>query len=154
MGSVHKSVERLAATNIASLFGIPLHIISVRGLPEMSKGEITGRNSFLIFTALVATQKQRNLLGIGIHSGPPYFDCSVQFFSTVSQLVSEHTDGRVSLIAPFLHWTKKEVYRYFMESRLPISKTYSCEVGTAIPCGSCASCKDREALGCSQNVGR
>ena len=151
-GQCARKCEIRAATDMASFLKIPLHIISVHGFQEMGIGEIIGRNSFLIFTALVAFQKRSNLLGIGIHSGPPYFDCSENFFSSIAQLVLEQTDGCVSLVAPFLSWSKVEVYRYFLASGLPIGQTYSCEAGTVPPCGECASCTDREAIRCLQNV--
>jgi 7-cyano-7-deazaguanine synthase len=111
-------------------------------------GELLGRNAFLIFTALFLTGGRPGLLAMGLHAGTPHYDCSAEFVAAAGKLVAEHTDGRVSLVAPFVTWTKKDVYDYFVSAGLPITSTYSCEAGREAPCGVCASCRDREALGC------
>ena len=107
-----------------------------------------GRNSFLISAALFLTGGQAGLLGVGVHAGTSYYDCSEAFVACIGKLVAEQTDGRVSVVAPFVTWTKKDVYDYFVYSGLPIAATYSCESGTQPECGACASCRDRKALGC------
>ena len=61
---------------------------------------------------------------------------------------AEHTDGKVVFVAPFLTWSKSEVYEYFLTTGIDVSVTYSCEAGTIPVCGRCASCRDRKALGC------
>jgi 7-cyano-7-deazaguanine synthase len=88
------------------------------------------------------------VLALGIHSGTRYYDCSAAFAKAMTVLVAEHTDGALSLLAPFLEWNKREVYDYFIRAKLPIELTYSCETGTDEPCSVCNSCRDRKALGC------
>jgi len=138
-----------AARLIADTLGIPLSVYRVRGGRRFSEGELVGRNAFLVSSALFLSSLETGLLAIGIHAGTPYFDCSEGFFNSMARLVAEQTDGRVNLVAPFLFWSKKDVFDYFLSTALPLNATYSCEAGLKLPCGKCASCRDRRAL----NVG-
>ena len=147
-GQAAARLEEKAVSAIATYLGIKLRKVSLDGGGRYGSGELVGRNAFLIFTALFVTAGRPGLLGVGIHAGTPYYDCSEGFLATLGKLVAEHTDGRVGLLAPFATWTKKDVYDFFVSGPLPIALTYSCEAGTEPPCGSCASCRDREALRC------
>lgn len=143
-----REYESRAAKAMARNLAIPLRVMSVNGIEFSNTGEIIGRNAFFLATALFATKGQIELLGIGIHSGSPYYDCSEQFIRGITKLVKEHTDGRVSIIVPFANWSKMDIYKYFLSVGLPIRQTYSCEMGTEPVCGICASCHDRRALEC------
>ena len=139
--------EQLAAKRIAKHFRMPLHIRKFGSKTRFSKGEILGRNAFLITSAMLMTPVHSGLLGIGIHSGTRYFDCGSRFFDLMARLIEEETDGRVALIAPFLDWRKSDIVEYARASAIPLDLTYSCELGTNPVCGKCASCLDRRMLG-------
>jgi 7-cyano-7-deazaguanine synthase len=94
------------------------------------------------------TRGRSELLALGVHGGTPYYDCSQAFVETVGKTIAEHTDGRVSVVAPFVTWTKKDVFDFFRSADLPLALTYSCEVGSEPTCGICASCRDGKVLGC------
>src|SRR5260370_15172374 len=117
-GQASVAFERQAAHALAAQMQIPLTAYSISGSLPYSAGELLGRNAFLIFAALFLTRQKSGLLAIGIHAGSPYYDCSPSFFSSMAQLIAEHTDGRVILIAPFLEWSKGDVLRYFRSSSL------------------------------------
>lgn len=140
--------EWTAVQTLASHLDAPLLVHRITGAESFSAGELAGRNAFLIFAALFLSRCRSGLLAIGIHAGTPYFDCSAPFLEMMARLVAEHTNGAVSLVAPFLHWTKRDVLDYFVSAGLPLHVAYSCETGTSPPCGRCASCLDRRALGC------
>ena len=140
--------EAKAVAALAGHLGIAVRKAGLFGSRPFGPGELLGRNAFLIFTALLLSGGRSGLLGLGLHGGTPYYDCSESFLASIGQLVAEHTDGRVSVVAPFVTWTKKDVYDYFVSAGLPIDATYSCEAGTEPTCGACASCRDRTALGC------
>jgi 7-cyano-7-deazaguanine synthase len=140
--------EAKAVLALASHLGISVRKARLIGPRSFGTGELTGRNAFLIFTALLLNGGRPGLLGLGLHAGTPYYDCSEAFVAATSQLVAEQTDGRVWIVAPFVTWTKKDVYEYYVSAGLPIHATYSCEAGTEPTCGVCASCRDRRALGC------
>jgi 7-cyano-7-deazaguanine synthase len=147
-GQAAASPEADAVSILCGHLGIPIRKVGLMGAHRLGPGELVGRNAFLIFTALFLSGGRSGLLGLGLHAGTPYYDCSEPFVSSISQLVAEHTDGRLSVVAPFISWTKKDVYDYFVSEGLPIRPTYSCEAGTEPTCGACASCRDRRALGC------
>lgn len=78
--------ERLAATDVAKHYDIPLSILEWRGGKQKGPGEIVGRNAFLLVAAMVETGDSRGLIATGIHDGTPYFDCSQEFLSTLQKL--------------------------------------------------------------------
>lgn len=147
-GQAAASREAKAVKSLSDHLGISTRNVSLQGMQSSGPGELLGRNAFLIFTALFLTGGRPGLLALGLHAATPYYDCSEGFVAAAGKLVAEHTDGQVSLVAPFVTWTKKDVYDYFVSTGLPIIATYSCEAGTEPPCGICASCRDREALRC------
>lgn len=148
-GQASLAQETKAVKALSSFLGVQVEYIKATGPTTFRDGELTGRNSFLAFAALFFLRAPRGLIAMGVHSGTPYFDCSKVFADGLARLISEQTDGQTSFIAPFIDWTKKDVFDYFLKSGLPLSSTYSCEAGATTPCGKCASCKDRKNLGTS-----
>jgi 7-cyano-7-deazaguanine synthase len=147
-GQAAATFERRAAASMSAHLGLAFAEYAVSGSEPFSSGELTGRNAFLAFAALFLTRARPGVLAMGLHAGTRYYDCSQPFAEALTKLVAEHTDGQVSFVAPFLSWNKQQVYDYFVSSGLPAGLTYSCEAGQEPPCGACASCHDRRALGC------
>lgn len=140
--------EAAASAALAERLAIPIEGCTLSHPHRLGVGELLGRNAMLIFNALFLTKGAPALLALGLHAGVPYFDCSDVFVASAGRLVTELTDGRVSLVAPFITWSKRNVFDYFMTTGLPLALTYSCESGTDPVCGCCASCRDRRDLGC------
>lgn len=138
--------EAAAATAIADYYRIPITLIRLFGIRPKSDGELLGRNAFLLFTALMEIDTPTAIVALGVHSGTPYYDCSPSFITTVQAIIDGQCDGRIRILAPFLEWTKKEIWDYCLENKVPIDLTYSCERGLEHPCGVCLSCRDLEAL--------
>jgi 7-cyano-7-deazaguanine synthase len=147
-GQAAAAHENEAVSKLASALDISITRIEASAAKDFGAGELVGRNSFLIMSAMFLASAHSGLLALGIHDGTPYYDCSPQFLARMKQVAQEHTNGRLDVVAPLLNWRKSEVYAYFMQSGLPLEATYSCESGTIPPCGTCASCHDRRALGC------
>jgi 7-cyano-7-deazaguanine synthase len=147
-GQAAAAAEERAVREITTRMGANLSCYSVLGSEPFTAGELVGRNACLVFTALFLTRARPGILAMGIHGGTPYWDCSEGFAREMEKLVAEHTDGKVVFMAPFLTWSKSEVYEYFLTTGIDVSVTYSCEAGTIPVCGRCASCRDRKALGC------
>jgi 7-cyano-7-deazaguanine synthase len=141
-------LERAAARALSENHKCPFEIVTVSGNSHFGNGELLGRNAFLIFTALFFLRDIPEVLALGLHSGTHYYDCSEAFLNLANRLVAEHTDGSLTVIAPFLTWQKKDVYKYFRESGLILDETYSCESGEPSGCGNCLSCRDRQGLEC------
>ena len=138
--------EQAAAERVARHFDVPLTVLHWSGSGGFMAGEIIGRNAFLFLGALIETGKNKGILATGIHSGTPYFDCSQTFLSSLQTVFDGYCDGRVQLAAPFLEWSKQQVFEFCESEGVPIDLTYSCESGTDQPCGRCLSCLDRSVL--------
>ncbi len=138
--------EYSAASAIANFYGVPLRQITVSGFQQWGAGFVPGRNAFLLHTALMAATFQKGMIAIGIHAGTSYRDCSSYFLKQMQCSFDVYTDGRISISAPFLDWTKREIWEYCLQERLPLELTYSCEAGHEHMCGQCLSCVDRGLL--------
>lgn len=147
-GQLASVQERKALEKIKKKLDIEIDVVCVENLGGMGDGELIGRNAFLIFTVLFLSKIESGILVIGVHSGTDYYDCSIGFINKIKILVEESTSGRVTVSAPFLKWTKGQVFQYFIDSGLSFDLTYSCEKGAERGCGICLSCKDRSVLGC------
>ena len=138
--------EAKSAKAIADYYSIPLLYSKWEGHTTKTSGFINGRNSFLITAALMERPVTISVIAIGIHSGTVYQDCSKHFLTKMQNIIDLYENGRIELSAPFIDFTKSEIYSYCIERRVPIELTYSCESGDPTPCGECLSCKDREML--------
>ncbi len=145
-GQPAREREEQSATAIARHYSISLQVIRSVGPAQFSHGEIAGRNAFLVFAAFLHLPLQSGLVALGIHAGSPYYDCSEHFIAHLNALLSGYSDGKVSVAAPFLEWSKKAVFDFCREATVPVELTWSCEVGPLIPCGRCLSCEDRARL--------
>jgi 7-cyano-7-deazaguanine synthase len=138
--------EGRAAQLIARHFGTPLSILALSSAARKPTGLIQGRNAFLLLAGLMEFPTSEGVVAIGVHRSNSYYDCSQQFLELMGRLFDGYTDGRVRPAAPFLSWTKREIWTFAVEHRLPIELTYSCESGGTPPCGRCISCLDMQAL--------
>jgi 7-cyano-7-deazaguanine synthase len=145
-GQAAASQEWAHAEKLARQHHVGLQMVQVKSNGEFRPGEITGRNSLLISVAVTFGSIGRGLLALGIHSGTGYYDCSPDFVMRMGHLVSEQTAGRLRLYAPFVDWTKRDIWDYCLVSNVPVGMTYSCETGGQAPCGVCPSCRDRRQL--------
>jgi 7-cyano-7-deazaguanine synthase len=136
--------ERQAAEAIAKHYSVSLETLSFTG-PRFGVGEIRGRNAFLIHSALVAAPPGPITIIIGIHAGTDYVDCTPEFVELMQRSLAINTGGEVTLAAPFIDFSKADIYMLTRELRVPVELTYSCERG-GDPCGYCLSCRDRELL--------
>lgn len=68
-------------------------------------------------------------------------DCSMEFFTKLESLLYEY--GSIKINMPFREMTKIEVAKLGLELKVPIEKTYSCQVNAKMPCGACPNCVDR-----------
>jgi len=143
-------VEHEYLESLCKHFSIPCCIIKVSNIDVGSQWEIRGRNAFFILTALMAKSNFSGLLSLGIHSGSSYYDCSQQFITLMSTLVSDYTQGTVQLDLPLMDMDKVSIVQYCRARKVPLELTYSCQVGSIPPCGKCPSCKDRLAVGLGQ----
>ena len=148
-GQAAAQQEQQAASALADILSSPLTVTRFRSGQNFAAGEILGRNAFLVISALMSTRLTSGLLALGIHAGTRYYDCTPAFLQSLDRLVAEYTDGQVRVTAPFIYWSKHEIFDYYVSAGLPMHIPYSCEAGTTPACGSCASCLDRRTWDCS-----
>lgn len=144
-GQSAAEAERLAARAVANHYNVSLHQTRWSGGMPKGSGLIRGRNAFLLLAGLMEMGGRSGTIAIGLHSGTPYYDCSSAFISGMQDLFDGYTDGAVRISAPFLGWTKRQIWEFCQHEEVPIALTHSCEEGS-VPCGHCLSCRDREAL--------
>lgn len=93
---------------------------------------------------------------IGVHQDDSainaYADCSENFIRAMNQAVEIGTYGKIKIVAPFLGMTKADVVKIGLELNAPYNLTWSCYERGEIPCGKCATCRDRAAAFAANGV--
>jgi len=138
--------ERSCARQISRHYGIELHDLAITGLSPPRGGEIVGRNGFLVLVAASLLERNPGIIYLGIHAGTDYYDCSVSFVESANVLLTGYTNAALSLRAPFVEWSKSDVYAYCIEHGVPLALTWSCEIQGDRECGTCRSCVDRRSV--------
>ena len=144
-GQAASTHEREAAGAASAFYDVELREVRV-DIGPVCDGEIQGRNALLVHLALASVGPHAGTIFLGIHAGTAYRDCSPAFVQTMQLSLDAHRNGALQLAAPFVEWSKAEVYAFARDLKVPFEITYSCEAGTEPPCRRCRSCKDRRAL--------
>lgn len=149
-GQAAATYEAVAARAISEYYNIELTISRWAGFRPKQDGLIPGRNAFLLIAALMELPDDASVLALGVHKGTCYPDCSRSFICAIQNVFDLYTAGRLRISAPFVNWSKQDIWAYARERRVPLAATYSCERGTEPPCGKCLSCLDVEAIRASE----
>lgn len=84
---------------------------------------------------------------IGAHAddaaGNAYADCSEDFINAMNKAINIGTYKKVSIVAPFLTFSKADVVKTGIAAKTPYELTWSCYNGDDKPCGKCGTCIDR-----------
>lgn len=116
--------------------------------PNKKNGELIGRNAIFILAALGYVGKSNSMISLGIHAGPPaYYDCSPRFVQHMQYLLDGYLAGAIVLDMPWLNFHKNDIVAWARTEGVPLDLTYSCQAGSAPPCGKCLSCLERKAYG-------
>ncbi|WP_294582027.1 7-cyano-7-deazaguanine synthase QueC [uncultured Thomasclavelia sp.] len=103
---------------------------------------------FLASAASIALSKDCNLIYYGAHSddaaGNAYPDCSEAFNNAMNQAIYEGSGHQLEIKAPFVKMSKAEVVKIGLDLKVPYQLTWSCYEGNEKPCGTCATCIDRQ----------
>lgn len=145
-GQPARERERWAAEAISLHTETPLVTARIDGIPEIAGRETPGRNTLLVSTALMVVPPETRSVALGIHAGTPYPDCTPDFVQRMNALLDLATDGRVVLAAPFVHWSKVDIWDFLESHSAPTELTWSCEYGRETPCGTCPTCLDLDAM--------
>ena len=143
-GQPAADAEDAAVEKLCVAADAPLRRVRYSGR-TMRSGEIRARNAYLLHTALLEFPTASGVVALGIHAGTGYADCSPEFVDIMQRSFDFHTGGEITIVAPFLAWTKQQVYALGAQLNIPLAQTYSCESSNR-PCGQCGSCLDRSLL--------
>ncbi len=138
--------ELKAAQSISKHYGVPLYSSKWSGRSSKTVGVVPARNAFLLIAALMERPPTATVIAMGIHAGTEYPDCSPGFVAKMRALFDLYAGGSVQVAAPFLDWSKSEIWAHAKTRGVPVNLTYSCEAGSNSPCGECLSCRDRMAF--------
>jgi len=138
--------ERHAAARIAAHYRSTHREVKLGGSTKKQAGVIRGRNALLLLTALAEWQSSSGTIALGIHAGTHYADCSATFISAMQRIFDLYSEGSLIAAAPFLKWSKRDMWEYCQTNGVPVHLTFSCEAREKTPCGQCKSCRDRAAL--------
>ena len=145
-GQLSLSRETRAVKKIVQFYNIPLKIVHVKGNREFSNGLISGRNAAFYFLALMNFKNETGSIASGIHAGTSYYDCSQTFLDQVQGTFDGYSNGTIKVAAPFINFSKKDIWQFCKKEKVPLHLTYSCELGKKQPCGKCDTCIDLEML--------
>lgn len=145
-GQASSDREYQAFSNVSNYYGIGKRVINLGFSLNRRNGEFFGRNALFILGASGSLPERFSKIAIGVHSGTPYYDCTKTFVGNCQSILNGYFGGTVIIEAPFVSYTKRQVYEYCIENKIPFELTYSCENSNVEPCGICPSCKDRRML--------
>ncbi len=111
-----------------------------------TQGEYHCRNATMLLAAASIFSTKGGIFSIGIHSGTAYYDCSQLFMVDIQRLFEGYFAGVIQVEAPFLEFTKKNIFEFCHLNKVPVEITFSCERRGDYPCGECPSCGDRRML--------
>ena len=111
---------------------------------------------FLSSAASIALSHDCSKIMYGAHAddaaGAAYPDCSLDFVNAMNQAIYLGSGNQLTIEAPFVKWTKKDVVREGLRLHVPYELTWSCYEGGDKPCGKCGTCLDRAAAFAANGV--
>ena len=94
-----------------------------------------------------ATNSGATKIAVGVHAGDHhiYPDCRPDFINAINRAVEFSSEGKVTVEAPFLNYTKFDILKigYGLENPVPYELTRTCYKDQPISCGKCGSCTER-----------
>ena len=117
---------------------------------EIPSSYVPFRNANLLSMAVsYAEASDCTAVFIGAHSEDfsGYPDCRPAFFDAFQQVVDVGTkpETDISLLAPFVEWSKTDIAERGLELGVPYEDTWSCYRSDAPACGTCDACAFRLA---------
>lgn len=146
---LHIETEHLAQIGASSLTDTEIEVSDA----EMESDEIPTsyvpfRNANLVSMAVsYAEANDCSAVFVGAHSEDyaGYPDCRPEFFETFQQVIDVGTkpETDISVVAPFVEWSKTEIAERGLELGVPYELTWSCYRANEPACGTCDSCAFR-----------
>lgn len=111
---------------------------------------------FLSAAASIALSRECGVIYYGAHAddaaGCAYPDCSAVFNRAMGEAIYEGSGRQLTIEAPFVGKSKKEIVAVGLALGVPYELTWSCYEGAGKPCGKCGTCIDRAAAFAANGV--
>ncbi len=173
-GQLHvKEVE--CARNCADKLGVPHHFIDISAIgsalqssllasndvdiPEghytasnMASTVVPNRNVIMLSVAFgLAASMNASQVAMAVHGGDHFIypDCRPDFIEAYARMqkLALADTADITLLTPYLHFSKGQIAKRGAELLVPFAETWSCYKGGDIHCGRCGTCVERlEAL--------
>jgi 7-cyano-7-deazaguanine synthase len=151
MGVERRVVELTSLVGLLGNNSLTQHEVAVPDGPYSPKTvpltTVPNRNMILLSVGIAwAISVGSEAVAFGAHAGPRtnYPDCSPAFASAMDA-AAKPCDGRlVTVLAPFVTWSKTDIVRRGQELAVPFDLTWSCYKGGERHCGACGTCHDRK----------
>ena len=120
------------------------------GVPDYSSDDdavyLPGRNILLTAKASVWCRlREIETLALGTLNGNPFPDSGPMFFRELENVLNRAMSGRLKIIRPFEHLSKREVFN--RGANLPLHLTFSClNPDGELACGDCNKCAERQKV--------
>lgn len=72
-----------------------------------------------------------------------YWDTTPEFLERLNQVYQLNRKSPISILAPFVNYSKTDVLKLGLELGVDFSDTWSCYKGDELACGSCPTCAER-----------
>ena len=119
----------------------------VRTYVPFRNGLLLSSVATIAMSLLEDGKHDRAFIYLGAHAddaaGEAYADCSVQFTDAMNEAIKIGTYNKVSVRAPFVNMTKKDIVHLGLKYKVPYELTHSCYEGERPCCGTCGTCIDR-----------
>lgn len=167
-GSKHGDYELDASQRIVKHYGLQSHLFDLSDvfvsfksnllraggpIPEghyeaesMKQTVVPGRN--LIFASILtglAESIGASVIALGVHAGDHaiYPDCRPLFIQRLQSTVEAATGQQVTILTPFLRWSKTDIVAQGLRLKVPYHLTRTCYKDQDVACGKCGSCTER-----------
>lgn len=105
-------------------------------------------NRNMIFLALAAAYAETHdvgdiFYGAQRHDVYGYWDTTPQFLEQLNQVYKLNRRTPVTILAPFVHYSKTDILRQGLDMGVDYGLTWSCYEGREMACGQCPTCAER-----------
>ena len=107
---------------------------------------VPNRNMLMLACALAwAASSNADSVAYAAHAGDHavYPDCRPEFVAAMARAAELCHFTPITILAPFINFSKAEIVRIGAGLRVPFEKTWSCYRGEAVHCGTCGTCYER-----------
>ena len=108
---------------------------------------VPGRNLIMSSMAMAhASAIGFDRIALGVHAGDHaiYPDCRPRFIDALRSVGAYFDYNPIAVFTPFIMMSKGEIAEIGKSLGLDYSKTWTCYVGGAEPCGECGACQERK----------